>query len=151
MPPARALVDAGAAIALATDFNPGSSFCESLAIVCLAGGDAAPSDARPKRSLPAPSTLLTCSAGPNEVGRLAPGYVADLVLLDATDWRYLSYHLGAELSQAWSKQGSVSGHVTWNDPARKRRARLAPMPSKKQRRRRAKDRRHEYEYVFVDD
>jgi imidazolonepropionase len=33
MPPARALVDAGAAIAIATDFNPGSSFCESLAVV----------------------------------------------------------------------------------------------------------------------
>ena len=30
MPPARALVDAGAAVALATDFNPGSAFCESL-------------------------------------------------------------------------------------------------------------------------
>jgi imidazolonepropionase len=34
MPPARRLVDAGAAIALATDFNPGSSFCESLPFVC---------------------------------------------------------------------------------------------------------------------
>ena len=33
MPPARALVDAGAAIALATDFNPGSAFCESLPLV----------------------------------------------------------------------------------------------------------------------
>src|SRR5262249_56265794 len=30
MPPARALVDAGAAVALATDFNPGSAFSESL-------------------------------------------------------------------------------------------------------------------------
>ncbi len=27
-------------------------------------------------------------------GRLAPGYDADLVLLDAPDWRYLAYHLG---------------------------------------------------------
>src|SRR5207253_1919902 len=34
MPPARALVDAGAAIALATDFNPGSAFTESLPLVC---------------------------------------------------------------------------------------------------------------------
>jgi imidazolonepropionase len=33
MPPARALADAGAAIALATDFNPGSAFCESLPLV----------------------------------------------------------------------------------------------------------------------
>ena len=34
MPPARALVDAGAAVALATDFNPGSAYCESLPVVC---------------------------------------------------------------------------------------------------------------------
>src|SRR5207253_3923286 len=34
MPPARGLVDAGAAVALATDFNPGSAFCESLPLVC---------------------------------------------------------------------------------------------------------------------
>ena len=34
MPPARALIDAGAAVALATDFNPGSAFCESLPLVC---------------------------------------------------------------------------------------------------------------------
>ena len=34
MPPARALVDAGAAIAVATDFNPGSSFTTSLPLVC---------------------------------------------------------------------------------------------------------------------
>src|SRR5204863_8236782 len=34
MPPARALVDAGAAVALATDFHPGSAFCESLPLVC---------------------------------------------------------------------------------------------------------------------
>ena len=34
MPPARALVDAGAAIALATDFNPGSAFTTSLPLVC---------------------------------------------------------------------------------------------------------------------
>ena len=33
MPPARALVDAGALVALATDFNPGSAFCDSLPLV----------------------------------------------------------------------------------------------------------------------
>ena len=33
MPPARALIDRGAVVALATDFNPGSAFCESLPVV----------------------------------------------------------------------------------------------------------------------
>ena len=33
----------------------------------------------------------------DRIGRLAPGYRADLVLLDAPDWRYLAYHLGGRL------------------------------------------------------
>jgi imidazolonepropionase len=31
------------------------------------------------------------------LGRIAPGYRADLVLLDAPDWRYLAYHLGGSI------------------------------------------------------
>jgi imidazolonepropionase len=33
----------------------------------------------------------------NHRGRLAPGHDADVVLLGAPDWRYLAYHLGANL------------------------------------------------------
>jgi imidazolonepropionase-like amidohydrolase len=45
-----------------------------------------------------------------EIGRIAPGYVADLVLLDAADWRYLSYHLGADLIATVIE----AGNVTWS-------------------------------------
>jgi imidazolonepropionase len=31
------------------------------------------------------------------IGRLRPGYAADVVLLDAPDWRYLAYHVGVSL------------------------------------------------------
>jgi imidazolonepropionase len=31
----------------------------------------------------------------DRIGRLAPGFRADITLLDAPDWRYLAYHLGA--------------------------------------------------------
>ena len=31
------------------------------------------------------------------IGRLAPGYRADVTLLDAPDWRYLAYHLGSRV------------------------------------------------------
>ena len=34
---------------------------------------------------------------PERLGRLAPGYDADIVLLEASDWRYLAYHLGGNL------------------------------------------------------
>jgi imidazolonepropionase len=93
MPPARALVDAGAAVALATDFNPGSAFCESLPLVC--------SLAATQLRLSPSEALSACTVNAAHVlgragrkGRLAPGHDADLVLLDAPDWRYLAYHLG---------------------------------------------------------
>jgi imidazolonepropionase len=96
MPPARALVDAGVAVALATDFNPGSAFCESLPLVC--------SLACTQLHLSPNEALAACTVNAahvlgraDRIGRLAPGYAADVVLLDAPDWRYLAYHLGGDL------------------------------------------------------
>ena len=96
MPPARALVDAGAAVALATDFNPGSAFCESLPLVCSLA-------ATQLRLTPA-EALSACTVNAahvlgraDVVGRLAPGYRADIALLDAPDWRHLAYHLGGDV------------------------------------------------------
>jgi imidazolonepropionase len=96
MPPARALVDAGAVVVLATDFNPGSAFCESLPIVCSLATTQlrlSPAEALTATTVNA-AHVLGRSA---RLGRLAPGYAADVVLLDAPDWRYLAYHLGGQL------------------------------------------------------
>jgi imidazolonepropionase len=96
MPPARALVDAGAAVALATDFNPGSAFCESLPLCCSLA--AAQLKLSPAEALAACTVNAAHVLGrADRLGRLAAGYRADVVLLDATDWRYLAYHLGGDV------------------------------------------------------
>ena len=96
MPPARALVEAGAIVTLATDFNPGSAFCESLPLVCSLA--ATQLKLSPAEALAACTVNAAHVLGRSErLGRLASGYDADMVLLDAPDWRYLAYHLGGNL------------------------------------------------------
>jgi imidazolonepropionase len=107
MPPARELADAGAIVALATDFNPGSAFCESLPLVC--------SLACVQLRLSPEEALGACTVNGAHVlgladrkGRVAPGFDADLVLLAAEDWRYLAYHLGGAVVHAVVQGGRVA-------------------------------------------
>jgi imidazolonepropionase len=107
MPPARALVDAGAAIALATDFNPGSSFTTSLPLVCSLACTQlhlSPGEALAAVTVNA-AHVLGCAG---DRGRIAPGLRADLVLIDAPDWRYLAYHLAGDIVAAVIRGGSVA-------------------------------------------
>ncbi len=107
MPQARRMVEAGAAIALATDFNPGSAFCESLPVVC--------SLACTQLHLSPAEALMACTVNAahvlgraDRVGRLRAGYAADLILLDAPDWRYLAYHLAGPVVAAVVQGGRLA-------------------------------------------
>jgi imidazolonepropionase len=107
MPPARALVDAGAAIALATDFNPGSAFCESLPLVCSLACTQlhlSPAEALAATTVNAAHVLGRA----DRIGRIAPGYAADVVLLGAPDWRYLAYHLAGDVVDTVIRGGEIA-------------------------------------------
>ena len=107
MPPARELVDAGAAIALATDFNPGSSFTTSLPFVCsLACTQLHLSPAEALAAVTVNAAHVLGCAGNR--GRIAPGLRADLVLIDAPDWRYLAYHLAGDLVATVIRGGTLA-------------------------------------------
>ena len=107
LPPARQLADRGAIVALATDFNPGSSFTESLPLVmnlaCTRLG------LSPAEALTACTTNAAHVLDLSDVGRLAPGYKADVLVLDAPDWRHLAYHLGGDRYAARVKAGRLVG------------------------------------------
>lgn len=91
--PARALIEAGAAVAVGTDLNPGSSpLFSSQQALALA--------VRLHRLTPAEAfTAATANAaaalGRSDIGRLRPGTRADLLVLGDSDWRDLPYTLGA--------------------------------------------------------
>lgn len=92
-PPGRKLLDAGASVAIATDFNPGSCFCDSMPLivslaVCQCGFTV-------EEALVS-STVTGAAALRLEThkGRLIPGYDADFVLWNCSDFRTIPYHLG---------------------------------------------------------
>ena len=104
--PARAILAAGGALALATDFNPGTCWCESMqmviALACRYMG------LTQAQAVAAATINAAFAIGRgHEVGSLAPGYQADLLILDAADYRQLGYRFGANLVQTVVKQGKV--------------------------------------------
>jgi imidazolonepropionase len=97
-PAARAMIDAGLAVVLATDFNPGSSPTPSmLTILSLAATHMklTPAEAITAATINAAYSL---NRG-DQLGSLEPGKIADFVIHDCDDYRELSYFFGVQ--HAW--------------------------------------------------
>ena len=104
--PARRLLDAGAALALATDFNPGSSPTVSLPLVMALG--VAQLGLRYTEAVLAVTVNAAGALGlAGERGQIAPGFVADLVQCDVSDWREVAYWVGVNLVTAVWTAGSA--------------------------------------------
>ncbi len=94
-PDARALLDAGATVALATDCNPGSSYTSSMPF-CLALA------VREMRMTPAEALWAATAGGARalrrtDIGHLSVGARADIALLDAPSYLHLAYRPGVPL------------------------------------------------------
>ncbi|MFI8856184.1 imidazolonepropionase [Streptomyces prasinus] len=94
-PDARRLLDAGVTVALSTDCNPGSSFTSSVPFcIALAVRDMGMT---PDEALWAATAGGAAALRRTDVGRIAPGARADLVLLDAPSHVHLAYRPGVPL------------------------------------------------------
>ncbi len=108
--PARDLIAAGVPVALATDCNPGTCYCENLALMLALACTAM--KMQPAEALVAATINSAWALGPQwaaRVGSLEPGKLADLVIWDAPDYRHLPYHYGVNLA----RQVIVDGYVYW--------------------------------------
>jgi imidazolonepropionase len=103
---ARRIMEAGGALALATDLNPGTCWCESMPfIVALA--------CRAMRMAPAEAVVAaTLNAAyavgrGRQVGSLEVGKQADLIILGVPDYRHLAYRFGVNPVERVIKRGTI--------------------------------------------
>jgi imidazolonepropionase len=102
--PVQVLRDAGVTMALGTDCNPGTCYCESMqlviALACVHGG------LTPEEAVLAATDGAARALGRGgRVGRLAPGAACDLVVLAGRSYLDLAYHLGVNLARLVVKGG----------------------------------------------
>jgi imidazolonepropionase len=105
--PGRKLIDAGAAVAVGTDLNPGSSplfsTATALALAVRLNGLTA------QEALVAGTVNAACALKLSDAGRIEAGLPADFLVLAGADWRDLVYTLGANpVDEVWIRGERVS-------------------------------------------
>lgn len=102
--PARDLIEANALIALGSDLNPGTAWCENLQfVIALACRTLR---LTPAEALAAATINAAAAIGRQDrVGSLEAGKQADFVILDAADFRHLAYRFGGNLAAAVYRRG----------------------------------------------
>lgn len=102
--PAREILKAGGTLAIATDINPGTAWCESMqfaaALACRY------MKITPNQAIAAATINAAAAIGMESVvGSLEPGKQADLIVLDIPDYRHIGYRFGTNLVTAVIKKG----------------------------------------------
>lgn len=104
--PAQSIVRQGGMLALGTDLNPGTAWCENMQFVislaCRTMG-LTPAQAIAAATINAAAAIRR----DNSVGSLEPGKQADLLLLSVADYRQLGYRFGTNLVSTVIKRGQI--------------------------------------------
>ncbi|MBI5031376.1 MAG: imidazolonepropionase [Chloroflexi bacterium] len=103
----RAFVEENVPVALGSDINPGTCWCESMPfIIALA---CRYEKLTPAEAIVAATINAAASLGiANQVGSLAPGKLADALIADVPDYRHLAYRFGANPIETVIKRGKIA-------------------------------------------
>ncbi|MBN2501483.1 MAG: amidohydrolase family protein, partial [Anaerolineales bacterium] len=104
--PAKQILEAGGILALATDLNPGTAWCESMqfaiALACRYMG-LTPAQAIAAATINAAAAIQRA----DQIGSIEVDKQADLLILDVPDYRHLGYRFGTNLVHTVIKAGAI--------------------------------------------
>lgn len=100
----RKMIDSGCAVALATDFNPGSCFCESIPLVFALAA------LQMNISIEEAVTALTINGAAavgraKNIGSIDPGKNGDIIVLEFPSYKFIPYHVGVNTVEKVIKSG----------------------------------------------
>lgn len=104
--PARSIIDAGIPLAIATDFNPGSSMSSSMPMMMTVA--CTQMSVTPEESISAATINGAAALGlSSELGSIEEGKQADIVLFDVPNYMHIPYHYG--INHVWKviKNGTL--------------------------------------------
>jgi imidazolonepropionase len=105
--PARTLLDAGGLLALASDLNPGTAWCESMQFVIALACRYL--KLTPAQAVAAATINAAAAIGrADRIGSLEVGKQADILILSVSDYRHLGYRFGDNLASQVIKKGKVA-------------------------------------------
>lgn len=103
---ARRMIEMGLPVAVATDWNPGSTMSSSLSLAMTLA--VTQMKMTPAEAWMAVTVNAAAAIGRNSrIGRIQPGFQADLVLFEGGDYRHIPYHYGHDHARAVVIRGAV--------------------------------------------